>query len=271
MHRNITFKRMILDAYQFMRAQKPVTRFLGAQHSRSQHDVEIDVTYRCNLRCKNCNRSCTQAPSDADIAVEKIELFLQESITKGIKWKRIRLLGGEPTLHPEFSLILDRLLTYKRTNRPDLRIVVCTNGAGRRVRQILVALPDDVIVKTTAKGGRQRLFRPFNMAPIDSVCYRLADYTAGCRIISDCGLGLTPSGYYPCAVAGGIDRVFGFNLGRTHLPDHSDDMRDQMEVFCRFCGHFGFLWPTRRQKTSPSWQNAYQRFQLRSKGGADTK
>lgn len=29
--------------------------------------------------------------------------------------------------------------------------------------------------------------------------------------IGSCGMGVTPYGYYPCAVAGGIDRIFGFN------------------------------------------------------------
>ena len=76
---------------------------------------------------------------------------------------------------------------------------------------------------------------------------------------SDCGIGLTPRGYYMCAVAGGIDRVFGFNRGRAHIPDDSDDMTDQMALFCRLCGHFGFAWPTRKKKVSPTWKKAYEK------------
>ena len=34
----------------------------------------------------------------------------------------------------------------------------------------------------------------------------------GCRVIKDCGLGLTPSGYYMCAIAGGIDRIFDLKV-----------------------------------------------------------
>jgi hypothetical protein len=262
MHRNITFKRLVLDFYQFVRAQKAVTSVLGAQFSRSHIYAEIDVTYRCNLKCNNCNRSCTQAPSKTDIPVEKIESFLEESITGGIKWKRIRLLGGEPTLHPEIATILDMLLAHRSTHSPHTRIVMCTNGSGKRINEILSRLPEGVEIKSTAKGERQRLFRPFNMAPKDNVLYRFADYTAGCRIISDCGLGLTPTGYYPCAVAGGIDRVFGIDIGRQQLPSSTDDLRDQMDVLCRYCGHFGFLWPIRRQKTSPTWKAAYRNYRI---------
>ena len=204
--------------------------------------------------------------------VEKViiswtSLFLQ-SLRRGIKWQRIRLLGGEPTLHPRLESILQMILAYKSMHNPGVRIVLCTNGAGRHVARVLAGLPEGVIIESTARGMRQRLFRSFNLAPMDSVMYRFADFAAGCRFLSDCGLGLTPSGYYACAVAGDIDRVFGMNMGRKNIPASDDEMRDQMIVFCRYCGHFGFLWPTRRQKTSLTWEIAYQAFQNRTKGAA---
>jgi hypothetical protein len=263
MHRNITIKRMTLDFYQFIRAQKAATRLLGPQFTRSHRLVEIDITYRCNLKCNNCNRSCTQAPSKTDMPIETIESFLNQSLRRGIKWHRIRILGGEPTLHPQLISILRMILAYKSKHNPGVRIVLCTNGAGKQVGKVLARLPEGVVTKSTAKGKRQRLFCPFNLAPADSIKYRFADFAAGCRILSDCGLGLTPSGYFACAVAGGIDRVFGMTLGRKYLPSADDEMRDQMNVFCRLCGHFGFQWPTRRQKISPSWKIAYHNFRKR--------
>jgi hypothetical protein len=60
-----------------------------------------------------------------------------------------------------------------------------------------------------------------------------------------------------CAVAGGIDRIFSYNLGRSSLPAASDTLEDQMAAFCRWCGHFGFQWPTSKCKQSKSWQLAY--------------
>jgi hypothetical protein len=95
-------------------------------------------------------------------------------------------------------------------------------------------------------------------------------------------MGLTPFGYYPCAIAGAIDRVFGFDKGRKHLPDPDDVMLDLFSVFCRLCGHFlenqRPLWPDRRNngeenledaectvKTdgeimSPTWITAYESY-----------
>lgn len=265
-HRNVTFRRAILDIYQLLRAQRIFTRRFGPQFERSRRYVEMDITYRCNLKCAGCNRSCSQAPSNRDLPMERIESFIDESIASGAKWERIRLLGGEPTLNRELFAILDLLLAYRRNHRPGMRIVVCTNGSGLRVRDALSRLPEGVEIKNTYKTGAQRLFRPFNKAPADSPFFRFSDFSAGCRILSDCGLGLTPLGYYPCAIAGGIDRIFGFDLGRKALPDREDAMRDQLAVFCPLCGHFGFSWPTKKGKMSSAWKTAYEIWRKRASG-----
>ncbi len=258
-HRNVTLKRMVLDFWQFLRSQRVVTRGRGPRFERSRRFVEIDLTYRCNLQCANCNRSCTQAPSKLDLSTAQVAAFIDQSIAAGARWERIRLLGGEPTLHKDFFAILDQLVRYRRAHRPKMRIVVCTNGSGPRVREVLFHLPKGVEIKNTFKNGSQRLFRPFNNAPADSPLFRFSDFSAGCRILNDCGLGVTPLGYYPCAIAGGIDRIFGFGLGRKTLPSADDSMRDQLAVFCPLCGHFGFSWPTKKAKISPVWATAYRR------------
>jgi hypothetical protein len=263
-HRNITLWRLFYDALQFVRTQRPVTSRLGRPYRVSRRFVEIDVTYRCNLRCANCNRSCTQAPSSADMPVAAVAAFLQESLAAGVRWERVRLLGGEPTLHPHFAEIVQRLEDHRRRHHPGMRIVVCTNGTGVRVRAALARLPPTVAVKNTLKRLRPPLFRPFNLAPVDSAWHRFSDFGSGCRILEECGLGLTPAGYYACAVAGAIDRIFGFELARRHLPPPGDEMLDQREAFCPLCGHFGFAWPTRRARISPVWERAYQCYRERS-------
>jgi len=262
-HRNITVQRLAKDLYHFFRCQRPVVHRLGRPFRISRRYIELDLTYRCNLQCRNCNRSCTQAPSRRDISVARIAAFIRESVATGRSWERIRLLGGEPTLHPEFTAIIEMLMNYRASANPGLRIVVCTNGCGPYVRRRLDDLPAAIHIKNTWKGGRQRLFRPFNVAPIDRLLYRWADTTCGCRILEDCGLGLTPQGYYPCAIAGAIDRVFGFGRGRECLPPTGDDMREDLDRFCRLCGHFGFSWPTRQIRMSPVWTQAYARYHAR--------
>jgi sulfatase maturation enzyme AslB (radical SAM superfamily) len=257
-HRNITVRRLLLDAVQFIRCQSGVVRRLGKPFRPSRRYAEIDITYKCNLNCVNCNRSCTQAPSDLELPVAAVEAFLAQSAAQQIAWQRIRVLGGEPTLHSRFFDIIDLLTAYRQTHNPAVRLVVCTNFHGAKVRRVLEQLPPSIVIKSTLKTSRTNLFRPFNVAPADRrLLNRFSDYTCGCRIIEECGLGVTPSGYYMCAVAGGIDRVFGCHLGRPTLPDPYDTFEDQMAAFCPLCGHFGFQWPTRKPRQSRTWRLAY--------------
>ena len=264
-HRNITMRRLLLDAFQFIRCQSWVCRRLGKPFQISRTLVEIDITYQCNLKCINCNRSCAQAPSDLEMPVATIENFIAQSVARKIPWQRIRLLGGEPTLHSRFTDIVDLLIDYRQAHNPTVRLVVGSNFHGRRVRRALEQLPPSVAIKSTRKTSRRSLFRPFNVAPVDTRCNRFSDFTCGCRIIEACGLGLTPQGYYMCAIAGGIDRIFGYHLGRPALPDPSDDLVDQMAAFCPLCGHFGFRWPTRKTRQSRTWRRAYARAALQRK------
>lgn len=259
-HRNISTNRLLSDAYQFFRAQSFVARHLGRQFFPSREYAEIDITYKCNLQCINCNRSCAQVPSSLEMPVSAIENFIKQSIEQKIEWKRIRILGGEPTLHSRIFDIVDCLIRYRREFNPSVRLVLGTNFFGKQVHRVLEKLPDTIPIKSTLKSTRVNLFKPFNVAPVDTFFNRYSDYTCGCRIIEECGMGLTPSGYYMCAVAGGIDRIFQYHVGRSKIPDESDTLADQMSTFCRVCGHFGFQWPTRKTRISDTWRLAYRRF-----------
>ena len=140
-------------------------------------------------------------------------------------------------------------------------INVVTNGHGKRVERVLGALASDVEIENSRKGGSEVVegFESFTLAPLDLPEYDRVDYRNGCRIVETCGMGLTPWGYYPCAVAGAIDRVHGFDLGRRELPRDGDDMRDLLDRFCRHCGHFKHD-RLDEHRTSTSWAEAYERY-----------
>jgi hypothetical protein len=262
----VRLKFALKSMLRWLRIQKPVTKLFGYQYAPSRDLIEIDLTYLCNLRCNNCNRSSAQAPEARHISLSKIEQFVDDSIAQNRHWRRIRILGGEPTLHPEFLRILDTLIKLVEV-APGTVIEVVTNGYGARVNSILDKIPEGVEVENSAKNQNvQPGFGPFNMAPIDSWQYTFADFRNGCDIAESCGIGLTPQGYYPCAVAGGIDRVLGLDRGRQSIPQTDDDMRDLMAEACRLCGRFrdGHYVPEKlrkpmmEQKTSKSWVKIYQ-------------
>jgi len=248
-----------------------VTRIIGYQYRRSRELIEIDITYACNLHCLNCNRSVRQAPEALHMPLSMIIKFVNDSIRRRKHWKRIRVLGGEPTVHPEFIEIIAELLRY-RSSFPNSIIEVVTNGHGELVESRLRQLPPDIWIENSSKqSSTQPLFRPFNLAPTDDPRYRHADFNNGCAIMHECGMGLTPLGYYPCAVAGGIDRITQQRLGRDELPSDDDDMQEAVAPLCRLCGRFkdghfvpkNLREPLLDEQMSPTWQKLYDDWRKR--------
>ncbi len=78
-----------------------------------------------------------------------IEAFIRESVEKKAEWKRIRILGGEPTLHSGIFDIIELLEDYRSVHNQGVRLVLCTNYFGRKVHEVLEKLP----------GGIDRIFQ----------------------------------------------------------------------------------------------------------------
>lgn len=266
---HVRFWRVIyrgLATWRSVRIARPLTRLLGPQYRRSRDLIEIDITYACNLRCHNCNRSVGHAPEARHMPVETVERFVDESIAVAKRWRRIRVLGGEPTLHPQFDAVVAALLQYRRWSSACV-VEIVTNGYGVHAERALARLPEEVWVENSRKVGPvQPHFGPFNLAPCDDPAFRMADYSNGCAVQRDCGMGLTPLGYYPCAVAGGIDRILNKGFGVFSLPADDDEMLEAAAGLCRLCGRFrdghfvprALREPLSGDRVSPSWARLYR-------------
>jgi len=244
----------------FLRVQRPITLILGPLNKRSSKLIEIDITYNCNLKCVNCDRSSGLAPSKEQMTVEQVRKFTDESIKNNIKWDRIRVLGGEPTLHSDLLEILKLLLDYKYKYSSDTQIQLVSNGFGELVNRILSELPKDIDIENTSKSSNVQQFHPFNIAPRDLLLWKKSDFSNGCWVIAKCGFGLTRYGYYPCSVAGSIDRILGFDCGRKELPSDDDEMVDELKLFCKYCGHFRKIARTDKEVISQTWIDAYEEY-----------
>jgi hypothetical protein len=253
--------------YIFWRVSPKVTRALGPRYRRSRDRIDIDITWDCNLKCFNCNRSCQQAPTTERMTVAQIRHFLDESLARGIQWKKINLIGGEPTLHPDFDEILKMVLDFRERHSPDTNVMVISNGHGERVNRMLERIPAVVDLRNTQKTSREQDdFIPFNLAPCDSPEYAGSDFSNACCVTRDAGIGLTPFGYYPCVGSGAIDRIFGFNCGRKSLPGDDDDMTEELRRFCSLCGFFRLNYTSEVRGdylVSPVWLRAYETWHSR--------
>lgn len=177
-------------------------------------------------------------------------------------------MGGEPLLHPSIDDILKMFADFRRENS-DTLVEVVTNGYGERVQNAMTRIPQGIALKDTNKTKRfQRKFVAFNLAPIDKRKHALTDFSNGCWITEECGIGLNAYGFYPCGAGGSIDRVFGFDIGRKSIPVLDDSMTDQKRRLCPLCGHFSnrrFVpiperEPVTGEPKSKSWVKAYEKY-----------
>lgn len=240
--------------------------------------IEIDLTYECNLKCINCNRSSTQAPIKEGMTIAQIMQFVEESIVLNKKWELINLLGGEPSVHKDFLEIVPLILNeYILKYAPNTILQVTSNGFGEVVQKKLAQLPKhpNLIIDYASFKDEKVIpyFSPFNDAPIDDPKVQPTEYHKGCWVTAYCGIGLNQLGYYPCGVAGGIDRIFGFGLGVQSLHEVDSQIAKYLDTFCRYCGNFtdyeknqGDFIPRNEKAAliqpvvSNSWRKAYKNY-----------
>ena len=85
---------------------------------------EVPITDKCNLNCKGCLFACNGVDEYEDVPYEQIEkdAVRMSELFHDVPW--IRILGGEPLLHPDILKILEMY----RSVFNDSEIDLCTNG-----------------------------------------------------------------------------------------------------------------------------------------------
>ena len=82
----------------------------------------IMLTYRCNLHCSYCFANEFVNRENTDITVRNFKKAVDFLTRTGEK--KIGLIGGEPTLHPVFQLLMEMMIA----NRKVSGVTVYTNG-----------------------------------------------------------------------------------------------------------------------------------------------
>ncbi len=100
--------------------EKPVRRIkteIKQSPLPSLRYLELQVTKRCNLKCKHCFVGKSEP---IDLPFEKIKTVLKEF--EALQGLRVLITGGEPLLHPEFERINEFI------KKLALRKILFTNG-----------------------------------------------------------------------------------------------------------------------------------------------
>jgi hypothetical protein len=221
------------------------------------HKIEIDITEKCNLSCKSCVRGCDNFKSDVMISLDKIQRFVDESIELNYQWERIGIMGGEPTLHPQLSEIINILYDYHQFN-PSCHFWTRSNCI------IPFDFPSWIEYQ---KNIDHSYHHAFYVSPQD-VNYPMDKRT--CHVLYDCGLMYSYHGYLPCCNSNVHIRAFNLIDGIQSLKNVNIESIIQLcEMYCKHCGWYmmddfesGHLMEYPDTYMSETWRKAMDRYKL---------
>lgn len=163
--------------------------------------VELNITFACNLKCKGCNRLCNLTRLDGDMTVEQVEKFVENLAFESRYIDRVKLVGGEPTIHPDFMQICE-VLSGAVQRKLIGKIKVNTNAVTQKQFEGK-PLPPGVRWQKSPPSGKTH--RPFLWSPRD-----LGIESHGpCKMVRVCGMSLDVQGWLPCSAAIAIAHLFG--------------------------------------------------------------
>lgn len=221
--------------------------------------VELEITTRCNLMCKFCDRRCSQAPAKESMSLEQIQCFVDESIQLNYPWESISILGGEPALHSGLKEII-RIVKQYTQKFPQCNLVLITNYHGKGVVQKIDEISDMIEVIKRPKTDNPEWFNNIDLAPVD-----FGKMAFSCNITKECGLGLTARGYFPCGASAAIARVLDLDLGIKSLAGVDETaLRSILRKTCIYCGHCLNTKVTQNDSVSAFWEQAYQKYREKS-------
>lgn len=238
-------------------------------YTTNNYYLEINITYLCTLKCLNCDRSLSviQETRDYDMTVGQIDKFIAQSVKLNYPWKRIRIMGGEPTLHQDFKVIVDHLYQYKQTYNKDVDLVISSNGHTPKTQELLKWVEEkypEIIFENTKKKDRvQKDFNLIHVAPCD-IHDKDEEYQyAGCWTTESAAISLDYSGFYCCAPGASIARVFGYDIGIKDMKKISvENMEKMFNPLCSKCGRYHEIKVDNNNVEvimSPTWKEAVKK------------
>jgi len=220
--------------------------------------LEHDITSLCNLNCAGCSHFSPLAQT----WFEDIEDFRLDfsKLSKMTDVGTIRIMGGEPLLHPD----LLKFLELTREFFPRSEIMIVTNGIllkhwGDELRQVCNNNRIKVCVSNVNKGvDIQGSLRGYNLTRIDAKqnFYNISLNLEGvpnqqkafelCDSHINKWLYFQGGSFYPCGIAGNIhhfNRKFQQSLPEngnsisiyTHTIEEIEEFLSHPIPLCKFC------------------------------------
>lgn len=203
--------------------------------------IELQILLACNWRCIGCDQGSQFGSFDfvrkGTMTMEQIDHFANEMLTNNAYIGRIRVMGGEPSVHPKFHEIL-KFLTDKLVNTGHIgRLEIITNGANKE--KLNLAKP---FAKVRVSG--EEVKQSAHVANLVNTPESLGYEGKICSAPWHCGMSLNFWGYFPCSSGAGISRFEDWMVWqRLTLPTCTKPCNAVMETWpelqklCNHCYH----------------------------------
>ena len=189
-------------------------------------NLSVNITMRCNTVCAHCNRGIgTLDWRDVrDMTVDDAERLVVGIKKCGHDVKKIKLMGGEPTIHKQLRELVDVFM-------PVCKMLWVVSNALIPVGK-LPDLPQGARYKREPVNEKDH--HPFFVSPADmGIEHEIQHPLKNCKAILLCGRGVEPEGFTQCSLARTVVRALGrdesgifFDEPVTHDPDYE---------ICRHC------------------------------------
>ena len=199
--------------------------------------IQIEITNACNLTCANCTRFVGhhRKPFYMDIETVKKAIGSLEGYSYGIG-----LMGGEPTIHPQFREICK---IYQEMIPDKRRRQFWTNGCKWEEYEDIINetfYPEQMLYndhKDPNEGAHQPiLIAAKDVVEDEELMWQLIDK---CWIQKRWSASITPKGAFFCEVAAAQDHLFdgpgGYPVEKGWWKKEPSEFQDQVSRYCSNC------------------------------------
>ena len=182
--------------------------------------LETNIVDHCNLNCNGCSHFSNVAPKQY---ADELRLFQDlDSLTRIFNIYCLRLLGGEPLLHPN----IDSLVYGIRTRLPNSRLIIVTNGLSivKMNSTILRAFADNnIILSITLYPKTQIVITEItNILQKYNIHYYINDKIDNSTTVSNFRKRLSLNKDYPCSTKNCSGKFCRFlregKISKCHYP-----------------------------------------------------
>lgn len=127
--------------------------------------VNVCLTERCSLRCRDCNSLMQYFTAPCDLTVQEITTGFEAYLQYVDYVRRVILLGGEPFMHSNFAAVVKAFASYQKIGAK----IIITNGT--------IVPPPATLQAISSSGFRVRISNyGAHSRNIEKLCLALQEY-----------------------------------------------------------------------------------------------